>query len=33
MPTGGLMYYVIFGLLFVASIALFFVVRNRPNQE
>jgi hypothetical protein len=33
MPTGGPMYYVICGLLFVAAIALFFIVRRRQDQE
>jgi hypothetical protein len=32
MPQGGLMYYIVFGLLFIAAIALLFVVRNKQTQ-
>jgi hypothetical protein len=32
MPEGGPMYYIIFGLLFVALIAVFFIVRNRQQD-
>jgi hypothetical protein len=33
MPDGGLLYYSIFGLLFVALLATLYIVRRNQNQE